>query len=267
METELKIGSRERDNVVTRAIREVEGFEGVYVRFQRNISLLGRSSSTFDNYVRHLAAMSLHFGRTPLELEQDDVQEYLYELQQRSKTPSQTYFKHTIFGLRFLLKSEGLPYDYLLLPAIRKEQKLPTVLSKQEVWRMLHASKYLKHRMLTGILYGCGLRCMEVCNVRVKDLDFDRKMLHVVQGKGRKDRYVPLSEHLIRGLKVYIDAERPVEWLFNGQPTQCADGTLDYRYSKRGVQWVVKQMAKQAGILKDVHAHTLRHTHSLNLKG
>jgi len=265
METELKIGSRERDNVVTRAIREVEGFEGVYVRFQRNISLLGRSSLTFENYVRHLAAMSLHFGRTPLELEQDDVQEYLYELQQRSKTPSQTYFKHTIFGLRFLLKSEGLPYDYLLLPAIRKEQKLPTVLSKQEVWRMLHASKYLKHRMLTGILYGCGLRCMEVCNVRVKDLDFDRKMLHVVQGKGRKDRYVPLSEHLIRGLKVYIKAEHPVEWLFNGQPTQCADGTLDYRYSKRGVQWVVKQMAKQAGILKDVHAHTLRHTYATHL--
>ena len=229
------------------------------------MSVLGRSESTFKNYVRHLAAMSLHFGRTPLELDAEDVQEYLYELQNRSETPSQTYFKHTVFGLRFLLKSEGLPYDYLLLPEIKKEKKLPVVLSKEEVWRMLCICKLLKHKILLGLLYGCGLRCFEVRNVRLRDLDFDRKVLHVVRGKGRKDRLLPLSGHLIRGLQSYIAAEKPADWLFNGQPVDRSGGDFDGRYSRRGVQWAVKQAAKQAGISKDVHVHTLRHTFATHL--
>jgi len=229
------------------------------------MSVLGRSESTFRNYVHHLAAISLHFGRTPLELDAEDVQEYLFELQNRSKSLSQTYFKHTVFGLRFLLKSEGLPYQYLLLPEIKKEKKLPVVLSKEEVWRMLRCCKLLKHRILLGLLYGCGLRCFEVRNVRLRDLDFDRKVLHVVQGKGKKGRYLPLSEHLIRGLKSYISAERPSDWLFNGQPVGRAGGDFDGRYSQRGVQWAVQQAAKQAGINKDVHVHTLRHTFATHL--
>jgi hypothetical protein len=92
---------------------------------------MGRSTRTLDGYSRHLAAMALHFGRTPLEVNAEEVQEYLYELQQRSKTPCQTYFKHTVFGLRFLLKSERLPYEHLRLPEIKKDKKLPVVLSKE----------------------------------------------------------------------------------------------------------------------------------------
>jgi integrase len=223
------------------------------------MSVLGRSKKTLEGYGRHLAVTALHFGRTPLELTAEEVRDYLYELQNRSKTPSQTYFKHTVFGLRFLLKSEGLPYDYLLLPEIKTEKKLPTVLSKEEVWRMLGTPRVLKHRILLGLLYGCGLRCLEVRNVRLRDLDFDRKVLHVVQGKGKKDRYLPLSEHLIRGLKAYIESEKPRDWLFNGKPeADRSGGDFDSRYSQRGVQWAVKQAALRAGVRKDVHVHTLR---------
>ena len=78
---------------------------------------------------------------------------------------------------------------------------MPVILSRQEIWAMLHKAQLLKHRILIGLLYGCGLRCMEVRNVRLRDMDFDRKLLHVVQSKGNKDRYIPLSEHLIRGIK------------------------------------------------------------------
>jgi integrase/recombinase XerD len=227
--------------------------------------VLGRSEKTFDNYSRHVAAMALHFKCLPTELDEDQVRDYLFGLQQRSKTPSQTYFKHTVYGLRFLLKAEGLPYSFLHLPAIKHDKKLPTVLSKQEMWAMLRAPKLLKHKILIGLLYGCGLRCMEVRNIRLKDLDFDRQQLHIVQGKGKKDRYVPLSEHIIRGLEKYIASERPLEYLFNGQPQQQAGGDFDSRYSQRGVQWVVKDVAKQAGIIKDVHTHTLRHTFATHL--
>jgi integrase len=102
-----------------------------------------------------------------------------------------------------LLKSEGLPYEFLRLPSIKHE--LPVVLSKEEVWAMLQNAKLLKHRILIGLLYGCGLRCMEARSVRLQDL-ISIENLKVVQGKA-KDRYVPLSEHLIRGLKKYIEAE------------------------------------------------------------
>ena len=113
------------------------GFQELIRRFERSISVLGRSPSTFKNYSQHIAAIALHYGKIPTELDQEQVHEYLYMLQKRSITPSQTYFKHTVYGLRFLLKSEGLPYSYLHLPAIKKANKLPVVVSKQEVWAML----------------------------------------------------------------------------------------------------------------------------------
>lgn len=228
--------------------------------------MLGRSQSTFTNYSFHVAAISLYFGKIPTELDPEQVHDYLFYLQKKSKTPSQSYFKHTVYGLRFLLKSEGLPYEFLRLPSIKHEKKLPVVLSKEEVWALLQHSKLLKHKILIGLLYGCGLRCLEARSVRLQDLDFDRKQLKVVQGKGKKDRYVPLSVHLIRGLKKYIEAEKPKDYLFNGKPLpNGAGGDFDNRYSERGVQWVIKQTSKAAGILKEVHVHTLRHSYATHL--
>lgn len=232
-------------------------------RFQRNISLLGRSQRTFESYARHIAAMALHFNCIPTAVDPESVKDYLYLLQQRSKTPSLTYFKHTVYGLRFLLKTENLPYDFLHLPAISKEKKLPVILSREEIWRMLQAADLLKHRLLVGLIYGCGLRCMEVRNVAVKHLDFDRKLLHIVQSKGNKDRYVPLSDHLIRGIKSFISATRPSEYLFTGNGSDTQD--FDSRYSQRGVQWVIKTLCRKAGISKDVHTHTLRHSYATHL--
>lgn len=253
---------------MNRAIEEIAGFGELMYRFERTISVLGRSASTYNCYSRHVAALSLYFGKLPTELDPEQVHDYLYHLQKRSKSPSQTYFKHTVYGLRFLLKSEGLPYEYLRLPEIKHEKRVQVVLSKEEVWRLLKSCQLLKHKILIGLLYGCGLRCLEVRSVRLQDLDYDRKQLRVVQGKGKKDRYVPLSEHLIRGLKAYVRAEKPKEWLFNGAPSgyqQRAGGDFDSRYSQKGVQWAVKQACKQAGITKDVHVHTLRHTFATHL--
>lgn len=229
------------------------------------MSVLGRSPSTFKNYSAHIAAISLHYGKIPTELDPEQIHEYLFMLQKRSKTPSQTYFKHTVYGLRFLLKTEGFEYSYLHLPEIKSDKKLPVVLSKEEVWAMLQHCTLLKHKILIGLLYGCGLRCMEVRSVRLPDLDFDRLQLKVVQGKGKKDRYVPLSAHLVRGLKTYISVEKPEDYLFGGQIQGRAGGDFDSRYSQKGVQWAVKEAAKRAGIRKSVCVHTLRHTFATHL--
>src|SRR5690554_7772092 len=104
----------------------------------------------------------------------------------------------------------------VILPSIERPKKLPVGLSQREIKQLLKTPKLLKHRLVLALLYGCGLRNFELRNLQRRDLDFDRKMLHVRQGKGRKDRYVPLSGMHIRGLKEYFLAENPTIWCFNG---------------------------------------------------
>lgn len=209
--------------------------------------------------------MALHFNRLPTELDPDQVNDYLYLVKQEHNTPSESYFKFSVYSLRFVFRMEGLKDKRLELPTIRRDKKLPVVLSRQEVRRLLKTPTLLKHRVLLATIYGCGLRCFEVRNIRLSDLDFDRRMLHVRQGKGKKDRYVPLSELLIRGLRSYIAAESPQQWLFNGQPEESAEGVRDTRYSQQGVQWVVRRARKEAAIAKQVSPHTLRHTYATHL--
>lgn len=252
--------------LIAQARAQVIGFSELIDKFEKKLSVLGRSSSTFKNYARHIAKMALHFDCLPTELEEDQVTDYLHLLKEQHNTPSDSYFKHTVYGLRMLCKVEGLKPHDIGLPSIKGPNKLPVVLSKEEMWRLLRSPDLLKHKILIGLLYGCGLRCKEVRSVRLQDLDFDRKMVLVVQGKGKKDRYVPLSEHLIRGLKQYIDAERPEEWIFNGQPMENRKGgDFDSRYSQKGVQWAVSSASKKAGIIKHVNVHTLRHTFATHL--
>lgn len=230
--------------------------------------MAGRGESTLRNYSHHLAKLALHFNRIPTALDPDQVNDYLYLVKQQHKTPSDSYFKFTVYALRFAYRMEGLKDKRIELPSIKRDKRLPVVLSREEVKRLLKAPRLLKHRVLIGLLYGCGLRCFEVRSLKLSDLDFDRNMLHVRQGKGKKDRYVPLSNILIRGLKAYIQAEQPAVWLFNGREQEIngrAGGDFDSRYSQRGVQWALKQAKKEAGITKEMTVHTLRHTYATHL--
>jgi site-specific recombinase XerD len=206
--------------------------------------------------------MALHFNCSPVELDEDQVLDYLQFLKTQSNTPSSSYFKHTVYGLRFAYRISRMPQKNVFLPKMKFPKKLPVILSKEEVKRLLKAPKLLRHRVLLALLYGCGLRRFELLNIKLPDLDFERRMLHIREGKGRKDRYVPLSIHLIRGLKTYIDAERPYVWLFNGKNK---DGDKLQQFSETGVQWIIKESTKRAGISKHVTSHILRHTYATHL--
>ena len=127
--------------------------------------------------------------------------------------------------------------------------------------RLLKAPKLLKHRLVLALLYGCGLRCFELCNLQLKDLDFDRMMLHIRQGKGRKDRYVPLSKMQIRGLQTYLRAEQPSIWCFTGNNSEGKAVPL----STQGVRWIVSEARKHSGIRKQVTTHSLRHSYATHL--
>jgi len=233
--------------------------------FEKRVTISGRSKSTYQNYARHLAKLALHYQCCPHLLDEDQINDYLFLLKQEHNTPSESYFKHTVYGLRYLFRMYGLNDKRIALPSIKRDKKLPVVLSKEEIKRLLSAPKLLKHKILIGLLYDCGLRCFEVRNLMISDLDFDRGVVHVRRGKGGKDRYVPFGKILSRGLKKYLEVEKPTKWLFNGKPEGRAGGDFDSRYSQRGVQWAVKQAKKDAGILKEMTVHTLRHTYATHL--
>ncbi|RZJ33751.1 MAG: integrase [Flavobacterium sp.] len=200
-----------------------------------------------------------------MEIPLDKIDEYLFFTKEKKFTPSETYFKMAVYSLRFAYRMYGLKDRYIQLPSIKKEKRLPVVLSKEEVIKLLAVPESLKHRVLLNLLYGCGLRCFEVRNIKHSDLDFDRRMLHVRAGKGRKDRYVPISEILVSILKEYMGSKKSTTWLFDGQNRSLSDAVNEVRYAARTAQWVVKQAAKKAGITKDVTMHTLRHTFATHL--
>lgn len=147
------------------------------------------------------------------------------------------------------------------LPSIERPKKLPVVLNYREVKQLLRTPKLLKHRLVLAMLYGCGLRSFELRNLQCKDLDFDRMMVYVRQGKGRKDRYVPLPKIQVRGLKKYLLAENPVIWCFTGNDRTGRPA----QFSSQGVRWIVREARKRSGIQKEITAHILRHSYATHL--
>ena len=175
-----------------------------------------RAKSTSTSYGRSLAAFALHYNKLPHLLNISEIEEYLYLVKQQSENRSDNNFKFTVAALRFVFKMEGLDELRLQLPVIRKPRKLPVVLSKREMTAMMNIPCLIKHRVLIAILYGCGLRCAEARNLKVTDIDFDREVLHVRAGKGKKDRYMPLGKNLAVILEKYLRIQKPQSWLFPG---------------------------------------------------
>lgn len=225
------------------------------------MDLAGRSQSTLTNYGRCLAHMGLYFKCDLLELDDEAILDYLHYLKTKRHTPSESYFKHTVYGLRYLFRIYKKEESRVILPSIERQKALPVVLSQEEVKLLLRSARLLKHRLIVAMLYGCGLRNFELCNVEQADIDFDRKQVHVREGKYRKDRYVPLCDLLIRGIKKHIESEAPYRYLFNGKSRTGEHVAL----TPRGVQWVIKEVRSKSGIKKKVTAHSLRHSYATHL--
>lgn len=243
--------------IVQQACNKVSGFDKLYADLARYISVGGKSASTLTNYGRQLAHLALHYNLLPTDLDEEQVLDYLH-LAKSKGTPSATFFKFTVYGMRAACKMRDLPYTQFSLPSIERPQKLPSVLNESEVKNLLSVCTLLKHRLLLGICYECGLRCAEVRNLRLGDIDLERMQIHVRQGKGSKDRILPMGKLLRRGIQDYISSQRPQGYLFEGNNGEAL--------SQRGAQWAMSQAVKKAGIIKeDVSLHTLRHTFATHM--
>ena len=135
---------------------------------------------------------------------------------------------------------------------------LPVILNRSELKELFKTPGLLKHRIILTLIYSAGLRSQEVINLKLSDIDFERKTIHIRQSKYKKDRMVPLSDYMSKGLKKYISVEHPDTWLFNGKDP-------DGRYSTKGLSWVMREALKKTSIKKQVSLHSLRHSYATHL--
>lgn len=244
--------------IVEQAIILVFAFEDVVRKMEQQVILRGQSKSTLTNYIRRIALMVLHFGKLPEFVDPEEINEYLVSLALDPKSPSRSSFKHMVYGLRYYFRLMGMNKNAIALPSLKKDAKLPVILNMLELKALFAAPNLLKHRIVLTLIYSAGLRGQEVINLKISDVDFERKTIHIRQSKFKKDRIVPLSEYMATGLKKYLQAENPYIYLFNGKE---ADG----RYSVKGLSWVMRESLKKTSITKEVSLHSLRHSYATHL--
>ncbi|MNU57091.1 Tyrosine recombinase XerD [compost metagenome] len=152
----------------------------------------------------------------------------------------------------------GVRLDPELVKRPRTAKTLPNVLSKQEVKMILNVQTNLKHRIMLSLIYACGMRRSELLNLKASDILSDRKLIHIHQSKGKKDRVVPMSDKILLMLREYYKLYRPKTWMFEGQK-------IGEQYSEKSLQNVFKQALEKANVQKPATLHWLRHSYATHL--
>jgi integrase/recombinase XerD len=226
-------------------------------RFIDDLRLRNYSLRTIETYVGQVVAFARHFGRSPDLLGPNEVR--VYQLHLLERRVSWSTFNQAVCALRFFYGTTlGRPEQLKSIPYGKRPKTLPSVLSPDEVLRLLNAAAPGRDRLFLQVAYGCGLRLSELMHLRVGDIDSARMVLHVRQGKGAKDRLVPLASRLLEELRAYWRMYRPHAWLFPGHKA-------DQPMSGGNVQRRFGLALKQASLSKRCSMHTLRHSYATHL--
>jgi integrase/recombinase XerD len=223
-----------------------------------DLQLSGAKPRTQKTYLREVENLARYFNRSPEELGEAELKEYmLYLINKRHL--SEGTFRFYVAGLKFLyrttLKREW-PVEKIKHP--RSKRKLPVVLDLSEVESLLSVTRNLKHKAILMITYSSGLRVSETARLKLTDIDSKRMTVKVSDGKGGKDRYSILSQTTLECLRQYWKKYRPTEWLFDGQKK-------DNPISLSSIQQLFQKARKRAGITKPASVHTLRHSFATHL--
>jgi integrase/recombinase XerD len=227
-------------------------------QMKMDLELKNLSPRTRSCYLGWMRSFALHFHRSPGELGEPEIRDYLHYLIQEKKA-SQSGVSQAYSALKFFYETT-LKRDWngFRIPRVQMGKKLPVVLSQQEIQAIILATRNLKHRALLMTIYSAGLRLSEVVHLKVSDIDSQRMTIRVQQGKGQKDRYTLLSQRLLEVLREYWKEYRPVGWLFCGKPETEP-------LSVSSVQRVFEKVLLRAGIKKPASVHTLRHSFATHL--
>lgn len=216
------------------------------------------SSKTRESYLAMLEFFFRYFSPAdPEEISEEEISRFIYDyIIKLGYSPA--YQNQMVSAIKIFYSITGrgrVRPDYLERP--RRRRALPKVLSKEEVSRILNSGRNIKHKLILWLIYSCGLRRSEVINLRLSDLDRERNIILIRQGKGGVDRIVPVSQKVWEKADEYIKSYSPREFLFEGQTGR--------RYSAESVYRVFKDAMERAGIRKDVGVHCLRHSYATHL--
>jgi site-specific recombinase XerD len=227
-------------------------------RMLEDLRVRNYSEKTQAIYIQQVVRFAAHFHRSPDRLGAEEIRTYLVHLVETERV-SWSRFNQAVCALRFFYRVTLGRGDLVPdIPFPRTSKKLPVVLSADEVARLLRAVRHSKHRAVLVTIYAAGLRISEALALKLSDIDSERMVIHVRQGKGRKDRTVMLSPQLLTLLRDYARQFRPREWLFPGriagQPLHAS-----------AVQRACAQARMAAGLGKHATVHTLRHSFATHL--
>jgi len=221
------------------------------------------SAATIRGYVLAIKQFADYFGKPPDRLGATHVQRFQwYLLQERKLAPVTVEIRMSAlrFFFKKMLKRRDIHFDDLPFP--KTPRKLPTILSREEVGRMIDGTTNLMHRTILMVLYATGVRRTELSLLKVTDIDSKRMVVHIRQGKGARDRDIPLSPKLLEALREYWRWKKPRVYLFPSTPGQRG---VDEPMSDKVVWWAVREAARRAGITRKIGPHTFRHSFATEL--
>jgi len=235
-------------------------------RMTEDLQLRGLAARTQEAYVGAVKQLAEHYHKSPDLVSAEELRQYFLYLKNEKQVSCSTY-SIALHGLRFFytytLQRPDVTLDWVR-PA--QEKKLPVVLSTDEVRLILGCLRRPHYRVCLTTIYSCGLRLLEGVHLQVTDIDRDRRMLLIRQGKGDKDRYVPLPEGALTMLRQHWSTHRHPVWLFPaptraGIPMSSATQPMD----ESGVQRAFKAALQESGVHKEASVHTLRHSYATHL--
>lgn len=232
-----------------------------------DMQLRGLAPRTQESYAQVIFQLAKHYHKSPDLLGEDELREYFLYLKNVKRVSSST-FRIVLCGIKFFYE-QTLKRTWHTLDLARpaKEKKLPVVLSVEEVGRILQCLRKESYRVCLTTIYACGLRLREGARLQVKEIDGERKMVHICHGKGGKDRYVPMPNVLLEMLRRHWQTHRNREWLF---PSMWSNGKLSSAntngpMSGCGVQQAFRAALEESGVRKNATVHTLRHSYATHL--
>lgn len=248
-------------NTLDKAIAAVPKFRDRISLFTQKLRLAQYADSSIYDYRLKIAQAVLFFKKLPEEFTQADIDYYLSTLLAKNRC-SLSFFKHTVFGLQAYYKVMGLKQPSgLVLPQVRKPKRLPRVLSQEQIARLLRNCCSLFDKTLLAIIYDCALRVSEACRLRWDDICFDRRKLFVFQGKGRKDRYVPVSDQMLVVLKAYHKKYPSDDYVFKSHGGK----TEPQRITPGYVRVILKNALARVALDHNITIHDLRHSAATHL--
>ncbi|QSE97208.1 site-specific tyrosine recombinase/integron integrase [Fulvivirga lutea] len=233
------------------------GYRTCPIEFLQKLELKKYSDSTARVYTTLFEGFMNHFpDKQLIELGEDEIRAYLSYQVKLGRSDSM--LNQIINSIKFYYEVVlGMPNRFYEIERPMKREKIPEVLSKEEVQRILNCTHNLKHKCVLSTIYSAGLRISELINLKVKDIDSSRMMLRIEGAKGGKDRYSLLSKKVLEELRAYYKEYKPKIYLFEGQNGD--------QYSPTSIRKVLKRSCTKAGIRKDVKPHTLRHSFATHL--